>query len=51
MHYVKRNDMLELIRKAIQRASKYSITNEQEFREKIMAELSVKQELDDSENE
>ena len=50
MHYVKRNDMLELIRKAIQRASKYSITNEQEFREKIMAELSVKQELDDSEN-
>lgn len=51
MHYVKRNDMLELIRKAIQRASKYSITNEQEFREKIMAELSVKQEIDDSENE
>ena len=51
MHYVKRNDMLELIRKAIQRASKYSITNEQEFRERIMAELSVKQELDDSENE
>ncbi len=51
MHYVKRNDMLELIRKAIQRASKYSITNEQEFREKIMAELSVKQELDVSENE
>ena len=51
MHYVKRNDMLELIRKAIQRASKYSITNEQEFREKIIAELSVKQELDDSENE
>lgn len=51
MHYVKRNDMLELIRKAIQRARKYSITNEQEFREKIMAELSVKQELDDSENE
>ncbi len=31
MHYVKRNDMLELIRKAIPRASKYSITNEQEF--------------------
>ena len=51
MHYVKRNDMLELIRKAIQRASKYTITNEQEFREKIIAELSVKQELDDSENE
>ncbi|SFU87539.1 recombinase family protein [Butyrivibrio sp. M55] len=51
MHYVKRNDMLELIRKAIQRASKYSIINEQEFREKIMAELSVKQELDNSENE
>lgn len=50
-HYVKRNDLLELIRKAIQRASKYSITNEQEFREKIMAELSVKQEIDDSENE
>ena len=51
MHYVKRNDMLELIRKAIQRASKYSITNEQEFREKITAELSVKQELDNSESE
>ena len=51
MHYVKRNDMLELIRKAIQRASKYSITNEREFREKIMAELSVKHEIDDSENE
>ena len=51
MHYVKRNDMLELIKKAIQRASKYSITNEQEFREKIMAELSERQEIDNSENE
>ena len=51
MHYVKRNDMLELIGKAIQRASKYSITNEQEFRKEIMTELSARQELDDSENE
>ena len=50
-HYIKRNDILELIHKAIQRASKNSITNEQEFRERIMAELSVKQELDNSENE
>lgn len=51
MHYVKRNDMLELIRKAIQRASKYSITNEQEFRKEIMSELSARQEEDDSANE
>lgn len=51
MHYVKRNDMLELIKKSIQRASKFTITNEQEFRETIMAELSAKQAVDDSENE
>ncbi len=51
MHYVKRSDMLELIKVAIQRASKYTITNEQKFREQIMAELSAKQEIDDSQNE
>ena len=48
---MKRSDMLELIKVAIQRASKYTITNEQKFREQIMAELSAKQEIDDSQNE
>ncbi len=51
MHFVKRSDMLELIHKAIKRASKFTITNEREFREMIMAELSTRQALDDSENE
>lgn len=51
MHYVKRSDMLELIKVAIQRASKYTINNEQEFREKIMNELSDRQKFDDAQNE
>lgn len=42
---------MELIKKSIQRASKYTITNEQEFRKQILAELSVRQEVDDTENE
>ena len=51
MHFIKRSDILELIKKSIQRASKYTITNEEQFREQILAELSVRQEVDDTENE
>lgn len=51
MHFVKRTDMLELIKKSIQRASRFIITNEQEFRDQIMAELSAKKETSDTENE
>ena len=51
MHFVKRTDMLELIKKSIQRASRFIITNEQEFRDQIMAELSAKKETNDTENE
>ena len=51
MHFVKRTDMLELIRKSIQRASRFIITNEQEFREQIMSELSIRKETDNIENE
>lgn len=50
MHFIKRSDILELIKKSIQRASKYTITNEKEFREQILAELAVKQEVDTSQN-
>ena len=51
MHFIKRSDILELIKKSIQRASKYTITNEKQFREQILAELSVRQEIDTSKNE
>lgn len=50
MHFIKRSDILELIKKSIQRASKYTITNEKEFREQILAELAVRQDVDTSQN-
>ena len=50
MHFIKRSDILELIKKSIQRVSKYTITNEKEFREQILAELAVRQEVDTSKN-
>ena len=42
MHFIKRSDILELIKKSIQRVSKYTITNEKEFRGQILAELAVR---------
>ena len=50
MHFIKRSDVLELIKKSIQRAGKYTITNEKEFREQILAELAVRQEVDTFKN-
>lgn len=51
VHYIKRSVLLELIKKSIQRASRYIISDEKLFREKILAELSSQQKKDDSDNE
>ena len=50
MHFIGRTALLELIKRSIKRASKYTITNEAQFKEQILAELSSRQEHDDDIN-
>ena len=50
MHFIKRSDLLELIKKSIKRVSRYTIENEKDFREKIIAVLSENQNNSYAEN-